>query len=70
MFVIDKRIIGDKIYQIRKEKGLTQAKFGEVFGVEPQAVSYWELGKGLPQPSTFKQIAEFGDKTVAWLLTK
>lgn len=70
MFAIDKRTIGNKIRQIRKEKGLSQQKLAEMIGVAPQAISHWEIGKSLPQPKNIKAIAECGDKTVAWLLTK
>ena len=36
--------IGRNIYELRKEKGLTQAQLAEKMGVTEQAVSKWENG--------------------------
>lgn len=34
--------LGEKIYRLRAEKGLSQEALGEVLGVSRQSVSKWE----------------------------
>ena len=41
--------IGDKIYELRKAKGMTGEKLAELLNISPQAVSKWENGKSLPE---------------------
>lgn len=41
---IDYRIIGTKIRELRKEKGLTQERLGEISGIEPCNISHIERG--------------------------
>ncbi len=40
--------ISEKILHLRKERGLTQEKLGELCGVSSQAVSKWEKAESLP----------------------
>ncbi len=42
--------IGDKIYELRKERGLSQEELADVLGVSRQSISKWELN--VSQPST------------------
>lgn len=35
---------GERLYRLRKEKGLTQVELGEKLGVSSKAVSKWENG--------------------------
>jgi hypothetical protein len=42
-----KRMLGDTIYRLRKEKGLSQSELGELVGVSNKAVSKWETWCGL-----------------------
>lgn len=50
--------LNDKLYNLRKKNGYTQAELAEKLGVSRQSVSNWELGA--IQPSTFrlKKISE------------
>ncbi|MCD8378734.1 MAG: helix-turn-helix domain-containing protein [Lachnospiraceae bacterium] len=50
-------IIGDKIAELRKEKGLTQEQLGALVGVSSQAVSKWENG-GTPDVELLPLIAD------------
>ena len=36
--------IGNKIRQLRTERGMTQERLGDLLGVSSQAVSKWESG--------------------------
>ncbi|MBR6653771.1 MAG: helix-turn-helix transcriptional regulator [Oscillospiraceae bacterium] len=49
--------IGTNIYNLRKEKKLTQAQLAEKLGVSEQAVSKWENEVSLPDVSLFPAIA-------------
>ncbi len=40
--------ISEKIFELRKSRGLTQEKLGELCGVSSQAVSKWEKAESLP----------------------
>ena len=50
--------IGEKIADLRKKKGWTQAEFGEMLGVSNQAVSKWESGMSMPDIMLLPHIAE------------
>lgn len=45
---MDQEKIGKFIANLRKEEGLNQGEFGELFNVTDKAVSNWETGKALP----------------------
>ena len=50
--------IGKNIVRLRKEKGWTQAKLGEMLCVSNQAISKWELGMTLPDVMLLPKIAD------------
>ncbi len=61
-----KDIIAKRIKEIRKDAGLSQAKFGEKIFVSQDTVSLWEQGKSLPTTEfviaiakTFKVSADY-----------
>lgn len=41
--------LSDKIYQLRKEKGLTQEELADICQVSRQSISKWEAGVALPE---------------------
>ena len=41
--------IGQRIAQLRKEKGLSQERLGEELGVSRQAISKWEADGAIPE---------------------
>ena len=43
--------IGDKIKEIRLEKGLSQLKLGKSIGVSQKAIDYWERNVSEPKAS-------------------
>lgn len=53
-----KILVGMKIKQIRKSRGLTQEKLAELIGIEPQSMSYMETGKFSPSPDTLQKLSE------------
>ena len=52
---------GEKIRQIRRERGMTLKDFGKVFGVGLTTVSNWEQGLNRPNVRTIKKIANFAE---------
>ncbi len=42
------KTISEKIYELRKAKGFSQERLGEILGVSGQAVSKWEKADSLP----------------------
>ncbi len=59
---------GDFLYELRKEKGLTQAELAQILGVTNKAVSKWETGEAMPETSQFVPIAQTFGVTVDELL--
>ena len=59
---------GEKLKELRTEKGLSQRKLGEILGVCNQAVSFWETGSREPDLDTIIKIADFFDVSVDFLL--
>lgn len=51
--------IGTNIYNLRKEKKITQAQLAEKLGVSDQAISKWENNQCAPDVSLFPIIADF-----------
>ena len=43
--------IGEKIKELRLEKGLSQLKLGKLIGVSQKAVDYWERNINEPKSS-------------------
>ena len=60
--------VGNLICKLREEKGLSQAKLGELLGVTNKAVSRWENGRGYPDTSILLNLANVLGITVDELL--
>lgn len=66
---MDQEKIGAFIAQCRKEAGYTQAALGEQLGVTDRAVSKWETGKSMPDPSLMLELCGLLRINVNELLT-
>ena len=51
--------LGEKIKELRKEKGLSQTALGNAIGVSQKAVDYWELGINEPKASYIMALVRF-----------
>ena len=49
--------IGEKIYKIRNEMGLTQKEFAKIAGVSQSAINFWENGKRQPRLEQLNKLA-------------
>lgn len=59
----------DRLKEIRKNAGLSQEQLAEKIGVSRQAVTKWELGKGLPDIENIVIIAELFKTTLDELVS-
>jgi len=53
-----KILLGDRIRELRKARGLTQEQLAEMVGVEQKHVSRLELGKSFPTIERLEKLAE------------
>jgi transcriptional regulator with XRE-family HTH domain len=62
-------MLGDTIYRLRKEKGLSQSELGNLVGVSNKAVSKWETYEANPDISLLPLLAQSLGITTDELLT-
>ncbi len=62
--------LNERLFELRKEKGLTQEEVAKNLGVSPQSVSKWENGLTYPDISLLPSIADFYGVSVDYLLGK
>ncbi len=58
---LDKEIIGQKIRQMRKEKGLSQEELSEKIDISPRHMCTIENGNSFPSIETFVKISKILD---------
>lgn len=61
--------IGDFLFKLRKEKGLTQGELALKFNVTHQSVSKWEKGDSIPDIHILRDIAVFYEVTIEEILS-
>ena len=59
----------DRLYQLRKERGLSQENLADMLGVTRQAVQKWEAGASRPDMDNLTALARCFDVTLDWLIT-
>jgi len=59
---------GEIIYNLRKEKGITQERLAEFLGVSTPAVSKWETGQSYPDITLLPEIASYFGVTIDHLM--
>lgn len=57
--------LGQKIKELRMDKGLTMEEFGKLCNTEKQTVNNWEKGRNEPSPDRLKMIADIAGKSVS-----
>ena len=60
--------LGDRLRQLRQEKGLTQAQLGAYFNLAESSISLYESGKRSPDYATLKRLVAFFAVTADYLL--
>ncbi|MCM1438081.1 MAG: helix-turn-helix domain-containing protein [Roseburia sp.] len=59
---------GERIYNLRKKRGLSQEEFADGLGVSRQAVSKWETGQSVPDSEKAAAIGAFFGVSLDWLI--
>ena len=49
--------LGEKIFKLRKEKGISQEALAEQIGTTRQAISKWENNQGFPETEKLLQLS-------------
>lgn len=60
--------LGEKIYRLRAERGMSQEMFGEALGVSRQSVSKWETDQSVPELDKIVAISEMFAVSTDYLL--
>ena len=58
----------ERLYQLRRERGLSQEALAEVVGVTRQAVQKWESGASRPDMDNLAALADYFDVTLDYLV--
>lgn len=58
----------EKLYSLRKAKGLSQMQLSEMVGVSRQSISRWEVGTAIPSTDNLKYLARLYDVPLEYLL--
>jgi len=66
--MLNLKIIGNKIAELRKQKRLTQLELANTLFVTHQAVSKWENGKSIPSIEILIELTSLFDTTIDYLL--
>ncbi|MFD0715221.1 helix-turn-helix domain-containing protein [Paenibacillus sp. GCM10027626] len=60
--------LGEKIKQLRKQKGMSQEQLAAHMTVSRQAVSKWELGESMPDTDNIVQLSKLFEVSTDYLL--
>ena len=61
--------LGEKLQELRKQKGLTQEELAEILYVSRTAVSKWESGRGIPNIESLRAISKYYSVSIDDLLS-
>ena len=61
-------MFGEKLFKLRKQKGLTQEALAETLNTTRQAVSKWENGQGFPETEKLLMIGNIFGVSIDYLL--
>ena len=61
-------LIGERLYDLRKDKGLSQDELGELLNINKHSISSYERGRSEPPDEIKIMLAEFFNVSVEYLL--
>lgn len=61
-------MLGKRLSELRKEKGMTQEELAKALNITRSALSLYEIGKRDPDSATLKKIADFFGVSIDYLL--
>ncbi|MGC3792448.1 helix-turn-helix domain-containing protein, partial [Priestia aryabhattai] len=59
---------GEKLFKLRKEKGLSQEALAEKVNTTRQAISKWENGQGFPETEKLLMLGNIFEVSIDYLL--
>lgn len=62
------QLFGERLKELRIQKGLGQNKLAELLGLSNSSISYWENGKQEPNASALFKLADYFSVSVDYLL--
>lgn len=62
------KIIGKRIHELRVEKGLSQARLGEMLSVSQDTISLWEKSKSYPPVEIVILLSEIFEVSCDYIL--
>ncbi len=63
-------MLGDRIKELRAEKGLTQAQLAKQIGVSQKAIDYWERNVNEPKASYIVMLCDYFRISADYLLER
>lgn len=60
----------EKLYQLRKKQGITQAELAEKLEVSRQSISNWETGKAIPTTKRLTELSQLYNVPFHYFLTE
>lgn len=64
---MDRQYMANKLFELRKQRGLTQEDVATAIGVSPSAYSQYETGDKVPRDDTKVAIAKFFKRSVQFI---
>ncbi len=61
-------MIGERIKELRTDRGISQRELGKAIGVSQKAVDYWERGVNEPKASYITLLANYFEVSADYLL--
>ena len=61
-------MLGERIAELRKKKGISQEELGDILSTSRQAISKWERGEADPDISRLKDLAVYFNVSIDYLL--
>lgn len=61
-------MLGERIYELRKSRGISQVEFGKALGISKQCVSNWENDNIQPSVEMLIKISSFFSVSTDYLL--
>lgn len=66
---MDANKVGKLIYQLRREKNMTQKQIADEMNISDKTISKWERGQGCPDISLLKELAQILETSVDDILS-
>ncbi len=60
--------LSEKLYKLRKEKGLSQEQLAEKLNISRQAISKWESGNSVPESEKLILLSDFFNVSLDYLM--